>query len=125
MAKLTQNLWKKGWLQLLLEKTKTLYKILDPTDPTEKNASFRKSCFLDHRSFLWLGISLSFCLTYLLTISTTCYFSFYQLISWEHCLVIHHCSKSKSEHMLYLSLSDCNGTRTHNHLVGKRTLKHP
>ena len=100
VVKLTQNFWKKGWLQLLFAKTNTLNKKLDPTVPRIKQGNlqrkkcfFRNKYFLDHHGFLWPAICLYI------------YFRFYQLIGWEHFLVSYHCSKFKYEQkkkMLYL-----------------------
>ena len=46
---------------------------------------------------------------------------------WEciHTLQLSECQETPcSKQAPYLKISDCNGTRTHNHLVRKRTLKH-
>ena len=58
VAKLTQILWKKGQLQLLLEKEINLNKKMDPTIPGIKHSNLqREKCFfwepllLNQRSF--------------------------------------------------------------------------
>ena len=70
LAKLTQILWKKGWLQLFHEKANNLNKKIDWTIPGIKHSNLqREKCFffqeqllLDQRSFLKPAISLSFIL---------------------------------------------------------------
>ena len=56
VAKLTQIIWKKGWLQLFLEKANNLNKKMGPTIPEitckDKNVFFRNNYYLDQRSFL-------------------------------------------------------------------------
>ena len=47
VAKLTQNLCKKGWLQRLLEKTHILNKKMDPAAPGIKHINLQsEKCFL-------------------------------------------------------------------------------
>ena len=85
---------KKKWIQLFLGLKK----------PAKRKMFFRNNYFLDQHSFLHPVISLSF-FVHLLIISAICCFRFYQLIGWQNFLFSCHCSKSKNEKMLYLSLS--------------------
>ena len=53
VAKLTQILWKKGWLQLLLEKANNLNKKMDPTIPRIEHSNLEgEKCFVEEKQVL-------------------------------------------------------------------------
>ena len=53
VVRLTQNLWKKRWLKLLLEKANTLNKKINPTVIGIKHGNLqREKCFLRNNYFL-------------------------------------------------------------------------
>ena len=110
VAKLTQILWKKGWLQLLLEKANNLNKKMEPAIPGIKHSNLQREKYFLGTTTTWINAvfyNLLFRLVFfahLLIIPTICYFTFYQLIGWENFHLSCHWSKSKDEKKFYLEL---------------------
>ena len=109
VAKLTQNLWKRGWLQLLLEKKRNtvnkkwiqLFSGLNAVTCKVKNV-FQEQLLFESPRFFMTCYFVKIFLVHHLIIAAICYFRFKQLIGWKHFLVNYHWSKSKEEQMLYL-----------------------
>ena len=55
VAKLTQILWKKGWLQLLLEKANNLNKKMDPTITGIKHSNLQREKYFLGTTATWIN----------------------------------------------------------------------